>query len=62
MPLWQGTCPEHGQFERLLPQIGHPPSKLRCTKCTRSVGRDPSSAAFILKGQGFYRPSQEKEP
>ena len=57
MPLYQGTCPEHGAFERLLPQLGHPPARLRCRKCQRNVPRDPSAAAFILKGAGFYKPS-----
>jgi predicted nucleic acid-binding Zn ribbon protein len=61
MPLYQGTCPEHGKFERLLPQLGHPPARVRCTQCNRNVPRIPSSGSFILKGAGFYRPSPKGE-
>ena len=59
MPIYQGTCPAHGQFERLLPQLGHPPARVRCTDCSRHVQRDVTSASFILKGAGFYKPSKE---
>lgn len=63
MPLYGGTCPEHGPFERILPQLGHPPAKLRCTSCNRNVPREPSAASFILKGGsgGFYKPSPKGE-
>jgi predicted nucleic acid-binding Zn ribbon protein len=53
MPIYAATCPEHGPFERLLPQLGHPPAKVRCTQCTKNVPRD-----VILKGEGFYKPSK----
>ena len=42
MPLYGGTCPEHGPFERLLPQLGHPPHRVRCTRCNRNVPREPA--------------------
>ena len=60
MPIYGGTCPVHGPFERILPQLGHPPAKLRCTECTKSVPREPSAGAFILKAGtgGFYKPSK----
>lgn len=39
MPLYRGTCPEHGPFKRLLPQIGHPPARVHCPEptCKRFV-------------------------
>lgn len=61
MPLYEGVCLEHGRFERLLPQLGHPPARIRCTQCTKSVPREPSAAAFRLIGEGFYKPSKKGE-
>lgn len=42
MPLYRGTCPEHGPFVCLLPQLGHPPVRVHCPepKCKRFVPKE----------------------
>lgn len=60
MPIWVGTCPAHGPFERLLPSLtgGHPPTVLKCPaeKCRKSVPRDATAPAIRFKGDGFQTP------
>jgi len=59
MPLYQGTCPEHGVFERLVPSIvAGPPVRINCPapKCKRRVARDITAAAVRFKGDGFQTP------
>lgn len=60
MPIYAGTCPLHGAFERILPLLkdGHPPTVLKCptAKCRKSVPRDAVAPAIRFKGDGFQTP------
>lgn len=58
MPIYTGTCPEHGSFERLLPQAGHPPARVHCPEpeCKKYVKRDATAPAIRFAGDGFQTP------
>jgi predicted nucleic acid-binding Zn ribbon protein len=59
MPLYQGTCPEHGVFERLVPSIiAGPPVKINCPAkgCKRRVPRDVTAPVIRFSGSGFQTP------
>ncbi|HYC55142.1 MAG TPA: zinc ribbon domain-containing protein [Candidatus Binatia bacterium] len=59
MPIYEYACPKCGEFE-LSQSIKDAPLS-RCPKCRSKVTKLISSAAFQLKGGGWYSDGYQKK-
>lgn len=57
MPIYEYECPMCGNIEEVLEPMGSEPSEQYCSLDGHSMERTMSAGAFILKGDGWYKPS-----
>jgi predicted nucleic acid-binding Zn ribbon protein len=60
MPIFEGTCPQHGRFERIM--LRREPF-IACTTCGRACEHELTAPATVLfKGDGFQTPKAKPKP
>lgn len=54
MPIFEGTCPKHGRFERLMARRE---PLIACPACGRTCEHELTApATIVFRGEGFQTP------
>lgn len=59
MPILVGTCPQHGEFERIMARWE---PHIPCPECGHSSELNLTAPAIRFKGDGFQTPKAKPKP